>query len=83
MKQRRWKTWAKHLAIDAAIVFACSPFFDPLEAFHIAAAFRMFREIEQQMPKWRDNTKGEWVGSLGDVGSGWIGGGLMWLLLTL
>ena len=83
MKARRWKTWAKHLALDAGIVFACSLFFSAPESFRIAAAWRLFREIEQQLPKWRVNTAGQWVGAFGDVGSGWIGGGAMWWILTL
>ena len=80
-KARRWKTWVKHLILDAVIVFACSLFF--AVPFHMAASWRLFREIEQQLPKWRTNTTGQWTGSIGDVASGWIGGALMWWILTL
>ncbi len=83
MKSRRWKTWAKHLVICAAIVCVASRVFPPWAAFMIGAVFYLVRELGQQRVKWWSNTLGAKLGAVGDVMSAWIGGGLMWWLLTL
>ena len=81
MKARRWRTWAKHLVVCAAIVFVAALVVPTPEAFRIGAAFYLLRELEQQSKRWRTNGMGDWVGAVGDVGSAWAGAYAMWWLL--
>ena len=83
MKARRWKTWAKHLGICAAIVCVASNIVVPWLALIAGAGFYLVREIMQQRVKWWSNTLAERLGAVGDVLSAWIGGGAMWWILTL
>ncbi len=83
MKARRLKTWAMHALICAAIVCVVSRVVTPWLALAVGAGFYLIREILQQRAKWFSNTFDAKVGAVNDVLSAWIGGALMWWVLTL
>ncbi len=85
---RRWRTWARHLAIAAVLVqffqigqlFGIEFITDP-ESFRLVGVFYTLREIEQHLSKWRTNTRLDWLFAVGDAASGWAGAGLSWWII--